>query len=58
MRPKTERGRAMLAGLVLVALGLTIGLPPVALWGPGAGLTVPGLIVFALAIRTPPEAVP
>lgn len=55
MKPTTERGRAMLAGLLLLAIGLTIGLPPLALWGPGAGLAVPGALVFALAFITPPD---
>lgn len=55
MKPTTERGRAMLVGLVLIAIGLAIGLPPLALWGPGAGLSVPGALIFALAFITPPD---
>lgn len=48
----------MVLGIVLIALGLAIGLPPLALWGPGAGLAVPGALVFALSIVTPPEDKP
>lgn len=55
MIPTTDRGRAILGGLILLAIGLAIGLPPVALWGPGAGLAVPGGIVFVLAAIQPPE---
>jgi len=53
--PTTPRGRALVVGLLLLAVGLTIGLPPVALWGPGAGMAVPGAIVFILALIQPPE---
>lgn len=55
MRPTTERGRVILTGLILLAVGLAIGLPPIALWGPGAGLAVPGALLFGLALVTPPE---
>lgn len=55
MRPRTERGRALLAGLVMLAFGLAIGLPPLAILGPGVGIAVAGGLVFILAIRTPPD---
>ena len=58
MRPTTERGWSMVVGLVLLAVGLAIGLPPLALWGPGAGLAVPGALVFGLSLITPPEGTP
>jgi hypothetical protein len=54
--PKTDQGRSLLLGLVLISLGLAIGLPPLALWGPGAGLVVPGAIFLFLTFATqPPE---
>lgn len=56
--PTTERGRAIAVGLLLVAIGLAIGLPPLALWGPGAGLAVPGGVIFGLAVIQPPEGTP
>lgn len=54
MKPTTDRGWAIVLGLLAIAAGLGIGLPPLALWGPGAALAVPGGLIFALAIRTPP----
>lgn len=39
-----------LLGLALVSLGLAIGLPPVALYGPGAALAVPGFLVLIYAV--------
>lgn len=55
MRPTTDRGWALVVGLIALALGLGIGLPPIALWGPGAALAVPGALLFVLAVLTPPE---
>lgn len=55
LRPRTERGRVMLIGILLLGFGLAIGLPPVALWGPGAGLAVIGGLLLALAVHTPPD---
>jgi hypothetical protein len=56
VKPSTDRGVAMIVGLLLMAVGLAIGLPPLALWGPGAALAVPGTLLFLLAVVTPPEA--
>jgi hypothetical protein len=55
MIPTTGRGRAIVAGILLIAAGLAIGLPPIALWGPGAGLAVPGGLLFLLANSMPVE---
>jgi hypothetical protein len=52
--PETDNGRALLLGLVLTSLGLLVMLPPVALWGPGAAMLVPGAIFVFLAFITPP----
>lgn len=54
--PETDGGRALLLGLLLISAGLAIGLPPLALWGPGAALFVPGLILTILAFMPTPEA--
>lgn len=55
--PKTDQGRSLLLGLVLISIGLAVGLPPVALWGPGSALFVPGAIFLVLTFATqpPPE---
>lgn len=47
--PGTPEGAVML-GLLLLGVGLGIGLPPLALWGPGAGLAVPGLLMIAISL--------
>lgn len=39
-----------LVGLLALAVGLAIGLPPLSLWGPGAGLAVPGALLILYAI--------
>jgi hypothetical protein len=54
--PTTDQGRALLLGLVLISVGLAVGLPPLALWGPGAALVVPGAIfLFLTFFATAPE---
>jgi hypothetical protein len=57
MIPSTDRGRAMIVALLMIGLGLAVALPPVALWGPGFGLVVPGALVLLLALLTPPDEV-
>lgn len=52
--PRTDAGRSFLAGVVFLMIGLSIALPPVALWGPGVALTVSGALFIALAFTTPP----
>jgi hypothetical protein len=56
--PETDKGKAFLVGLVCISIGLAIGLPPLALWGPGAALAVPGglLLLLAFIATPPPEA--
>lgn len=50
-RPTVDPNTALaLAGLVLLALGLAIGLPPIALLGPGAALAVPGALLIVYAV--------
>lgn len=56
MIPTTDKGRALLVGLVMLTVGLSVALPPVALWGPGIGLAVAGAILVVLSLTTPPEA--
>lgn len=50
-RPAIDPNTALaLVGLVALALGLAIGLPPVALFGPGAALAVPGSLLIVYAV--------
>jgi len=50
-RPSIDPNTALaLVGLVGLALGLCIGLPPVALLGPGAALAVPGFLLIVYAV--------
>ncbi len=50
-RPTIDPDTALaLAGLISLALGLLIGLPPVSLWGPGAALAVPGALLILYAV--------
>jgi hypothetical protein len=58
--PQTDNGRTLLAGIVLLAAGLFVGLPPLALWGPGAALAVPGalFVLIAFIAPAPPEDAP
>ena len=56
--PQTDNGRALLVGLVMLMFGLAIGLPPLALWGPGAAFVVPGVLFVFLALVTPSEGPP
>jgi hypothetical protein len=39
-----------IAGLLALSIGLAIGLPPIALLGPGAALAVPGCLLIAYAV--------
>lgn len=39
-----------LVGLVALAVGLLVGLPPIALLGPGAALAVPGALLILYAV--------
>lgn len=50
-RPAIDLNTALaICGLVALAIGLSIGLPPLSLWGPGAGLAVPGALLILYAI--------
>lgn len=50
-RPSIDPNTALaLVGLLALALGLCIGLPPVALLGPGAALAVPGCLLIVYAV--------
>lgn len=50
-RPAVDTNTALaLLGLLALALGLCIGLPPVALLGPGAALAVPGALLIVYAV--------
>lgn len=50
-RPAIDTNTALaLVGLVALAIGLGIGLPPLALWGPGAAFAVPGSLLIIYAV--------
>lgn len=50
-RPSMDQNTVLaLLGLFALALGLGIGLPPVALLGPGAALAVPGVLLIVYAV--------
>lgn len=50
MKRPTGDTAIAIAGLIALSLGLAIGLPPVALYGPGAALAVPGLLLILYAV--------
>lgn len=50
-RPRIDTDTALaLGGLVALAIGLLVGLPPIALLGPGAALAVPGALLILYAV--------
>lgn len=50
-RPSVDTNTVLaLVGLVALSVGLAIGLPPVALYGPGAAFAVPGVLLIAYAV--------
>jgi hypothetical protein len=50
-RPKIDPNTLLAGiGLVLLSLGLAVGLPPAALYGPGAALAVPGCLLIVYAV--------
>ena len=50
-RPTIDLDTALaLVGLAALAVGLLVGLPPIALIGPGAALAVPGALLILYAV--------
>lgn len=50
-RPAVDTNTLLaILGLLGLALGLFIGLPPISLPGPGAALAVPGCLLIAYAV--------